>query len=120
MTEGRDVLDFLEDIATAMEAALEFVEGMDAQASSTDRKTSFAVIRALEIVGEAAKRIPEAVHTRCPDVPWRQMAGIRDRLIHDYANVDLEIVWRTVVEDISSSHPAVLEMLEQERTAGGV
>ncbi len=119
MTERRDVLDFLEDIVAAMEAALEFVEGMDPQAFFTDRKTSFAVIRALEIVGEAAKRVPKAVRIRYPNVPWRQMAGMRDRLIHGYANVDLEIVWRTVVEDIAAAQPAVLAMLQEERTTGG-
>ena len=118
MTERRDVLDFLDDIAVAMAAALEFIEGMDAQAFCTDRKTSFAVIRALEIVGEAAKRIPETVRIRYPNVPWRQMSGMRDRLTHNYGNVDLEIVWRTVVEDIASARPAVLEMLQQERMTG--
>jgi uncharacterized protein with HEPN domain len=66
-----------------MDAALEFVADMDAQQFYVDRKTSYAVIRALEIIGEATKRIPEAVRVRYPGVLWRQMAGMRDRLIHE-------------------------------------
>ena len=115
MTERRDVLDFFDDIVGAMEAALEFVAGMDAEAFHTDRKTAFAVVRALEIVGEATKRIPESVRVRYPTVPWRQMAGMRDRLIHGYATVDLAIVWQTVAEDITVGHPLVLEALQHER-----
>ena len=113
----RDVLDYLDDIADAMDPALEFVAGMDAQQFYADRKTAFAVIRALEIIGEATKRIPEAVRVRYPNVPWRQMAGMRDRLIHEYARVDLAIVWQTIVEDITAARPLVRSALQQERTA---
>jgi uncharacterized protein with HEPN domain len=120
MTERRDVLDFLDDIVGAMEAALEFVAGMDAAQFRTDRKTAFAVIRALEIVGEATKRIPESIRLRYPDVPWRQMAGMRDRLIHGYASVDLDIIWQTVMEDIAAARPHVLETLQRERCYGTI
>ena len=116
MSERNTVLDFLEDIAGAMGAALEFVEGIDAREFHDDRRTSFAVIRALEIIGEATKRIPESVRVRYPDVPWRQMAGMRDRLIHGYATVDLDVVWKTVVEDIAAARPLVLEALQRDRT----
>jgi uncharacterized protein with HEPN domain len=119
MTERRDVLDFFDDIVGAMEAALEFVAGMDAEAFHTDRKTAFAVVRALEIVGEATKRIPESVRVRYPTVPWRQMAGMRDRLIHGYATVDLNIVWQTVMEDIRAARPLVIEARQRERAASG-
>jgi uncharacterized protein with HEPN domain len=117
MTERRDVLDYLDDIVGAMDAALEFIQGMDAEQFHHDRKSAFAVVRALEIVGEATKRIPEAVRVRYPDVPWRQIAGMRDRLIHGYATVDLDIAWRTVTEDITAARPLILETLHHERTA---
>ena len=68
-----------------------------------------AVERALEIVGEATKRIPQEVRDRHPQIPWRSMAGIRDKLIHDYVNVSLEVVWRTLTEDL----PPLLPMIER-------
>lgn len=69
----------------------------------------FAVVRAWEIVGEAAKRIPKKVRDANPDVPWRAMAGIRDKLIHDYTSVNLEIVWKTVEEDL----PGLISQIER-------
>jgi uncharacterized protein with HEPN domain len=68
----------------------------------------FAVVRALEIVGEAAKLVPAEVRDRAPEIPWRVMAGMRDKLIHAYAGVDLQVVWRTVHEEL----PAVLVHIE--------
>jgi uncharacterized protein with HEPN domain len=64
-------------------------------------------VRALEIIGEATKRIPDDVRQRYPEVPWRAMAGIRDKLIHDYVSVNLEVVWKTVREDL----PGLLQQL---------
>jgi uncharacterized protein with HEPN domain len=67
-----------------------------------DRKTVFAVIRALEIIGEAAKNIPLQVKNRYPQIPWKEMAGMRDKVIHEYFGVDLKRVWSTVNNDIPS------------------
>jgi uncharacterized protein with HEPN domain len=58
------------------------------------------VVRALEIIGEAAKRISQEVRDQYPAVPWRSMTGIRDRLVHDYEHVNVEVVWQTVTEDV--------------------
>ncbi len=75
---------YLEDIVRAMQAAESFVRGMSFEDFLPDDRTASAVIRKLEIIGEATKQIPAAVRHRHPDVPWNAMAGMRDRLIHAY------------------------------------
>jgi uncharacterized protein with HEPN domain len=72
-----------------------------------------AVIRQLEIVGEAVKRLSPAVIARRPDIPWRRIAGLRDVLIHDYMGVDLEAVWRVTQNDLLSLRQAIEELLLQ-------
>ena len=67
---------------------------------------------ALEIIGEAAKRIPEQVRQRYPDIPWKGMAGMRDRIIHGYDNVDLQIVWDVVKRDIPQLKPKIELLLQ--------
>ena len=86
--------DYLKDILDAIAFIEEFTSGMDFEDFSKDRKTQFAVIRALEIIGEAAKAIPEDFKKEHPEVPWREMAGMREELIHAYFGVDLHVVWK--------------------------
>jgi uncharacterized protein with HEPN domain len=92
-----------------MELALSFTTDMSLVDFREDEKTQYAVIRCLEIIGEAAKRIPEEFRKGHPDIPWKSMAGMRDRLIHGYDVVDSEIVWITVRDTL----PAILPMIAQ-------
>ncbi len=96
MSEERDLYDFVEDIMLSAEEATLFVVGMTFDEFCVDRKTTNAVVRSLEVIGEATKHIPDSFRSLHPEIPWRQMAGMRDRLIHGYFGVDLEIVWETV------------------------
>ncbi len=100
MNPRREIVDYLQDILDAIEKTERFISGMDYAQFAADEKTVFAVIRALEIVGEAAKNVPQAIRSRYPSVPWREMSGIRDKLTHGYFRVNLQVVWRTIREDL--------------------
>lgn len=112
MSRGRAYQDYLEDILDSVEKVSRFVQGMTYEQFANDDKTSYAVIRALEIIGEATKHIPESIRTDHPLVPWREMAGIRDKLIHDYFGVNHKVIWKTAIEDLPNIEPAIRSVLD--------
>lgn len=115
MISGRIYQDHLEDLLDALRKSRQFVAGMGFEQFADDDKTIFAVVRALEVVGEAAKQIPEEVRQKYETVPWRDMAGMRDKLIHHYFGVDLRVVWKTLDEDVPFLIPIVEEAVIEER-----
>lgn len=117
MTEA-EILDYLEDILEAAEKIERFTGGMNYREFADDEKTVDAVLRNFEVIGEAAKNIPNDLRKEYEDVPWSEMAGMRDKLIHGYTTIELEIIWATVEEDIPSLRDqleAVTDDLESER-----
>jgi len=102
---------YLKDILKAFEAIEGFVVGINFEDFQQDDKTSSAVIRKLEIIGEACKQIPETVRQKYPSVPWREMAGMRDKLIHFYFGVDYELVWETIKSRIPEIKPVINQIL---------
>jgi uncharacterized protein with HEPN domain len=108
---NREFLDFVEDILDAMEKAELLIEEVSYEQFEADFRINFAVIRALEIIGEASKRLPDRVRVRYPEIPWKGMAGMRDRIIHGYDNVDYQIVWEVVKKDIPTIKPLVQKVL---------
>lgn len=107
----RPSVDHLEDILDAAEKAQAFVEGTTYETFVNDDKSVFAVIRALEIIGEATKRLSQPLRNEYPQVPL--MAGMRDNLIHDYSDVDRQIVWRTIQEEVPEVRRQVRMILEE-------
>ena len=101
----RETGDYIEDIINAMEKAMSFIEGMSYGEFIEDDKGIFAVIRALEIIGEAAKKIPDEMRKNYPEIPWKGMTGMRDKMSHEYFGVNLKLVWETVKERIPEAKP---------------
>ncbi|MFH1907660.1 MAG: DUF86 domain-containing protein [Chloroflexota bacterium] len=99
-----EFLDYVEDIVDAMDKAEILLEGITYEQFEADFRINFAVARALEIIGEACKRIPDALRQKYPAIPWRGMSGMRDRIIHAYDTVDMETVW-DVVKRLATDRP---------------
>ena len=108
---SHEFLDYVEDILDAMEKAEILLQDVTYEQFEADFRINFAVVRALEIIGEATKRLPMVVRHQYPDVPWKSMAGMRDRIIHGYDNVDFQIVWGVVKQDIPVIRPRIQQIL---------
>ncbi|MDD4568417.1 hypothetical protein L21_2157 [Methanoculleus chikugoensis] len=107
MTAPRSALDYLDDILDAIEKIEIFTRGMSHEEFSDDDKTVYAVMRALEVIGEATKCIPPEIRESCPSLPWTEMAGMRDKLIHTYFGINRAIIWRTIQDDIPLLRPGM-------------
>jgi uncharacterized protein with HEPN domain len=100
MSRQRIYLDYIHDMLENTEKAIGFVTGMNFEQFSVDEKTIYAVVRAVEIIGEASRKIPKDLRQTYSEIPWREIAGTRDKLVHDYFGVNLSVVWRTVQDDL--------------------
>ncbi len=103
----RDYRDYLEDMLTAIDETAEFTGGISFDVFTQDRKTINAVLRSLEVLGEAAKRIPDDLRAKATRVPWKYIAGMRDKLIHEYFGVDLSIVWTVIKNELPPLRPQI-------------
>lgn len=94
---------------------MSFVNSIDLDLFRANKEKQYAVIRALEIVGEAAAQIPAVIRSAYPAVPWREMIGMRNVVIHSYFGVDETVIWRTVQEDLPPLKQSIQLMLEDLR-----
>lgn len=100
---------YLKDILEAIEKINNYTKNLSFEEFSQNTMIVDAVIRNFEIIGEATKHIPEEIRKSYPEIPWKEMAGMRDKMIHEYFGVDLEIVWKTIKIRL----PQILLLLEQ-------
>ena len=96
----RDVALLLEDILAAIGKIERYTAGIGREAFLGDEKTIDAVVRNLEIIGEAARQVPGDFAAAHPQVPWARIAGLRNRIVHDYFGLDLEIIWQILQVDL--------------------
>lgn len=111
----RSYVLFLEDIVEAMRDIFEFIEDMSFDDFDSDNKTASAVIRKLEIIGEAAKNLPADFTMKHEGIPWSYMAKMRDKLIHGYFGVDNQIIWEVINKRFRGLFPEIGELLEKEK-----
>jgi uncharacterized protein with HEPN domain len=109
MSKQREDIDFIADIEDSAEKIVRYVSSMTFDSFCEDSRTMDAVIRNLEIIGEATKSISDSLKLKTPEIAWRGMAGLRDRLIHNYFGVDVEIVWKIAGDEV----PALIERLHK-------
>lgn len=109
----REYKNYILDIYTSTEEIEKFVEGFSFEKFQNDRKTVYAVIRAIEIIGEAIKNIPTSVKSKHKKIPWRDAADMRNKLIHEYFGVNLKVVWRAVEKDVPELKNKMQELLKE-------
>jgi len=91
----REYMDYLNDILDAITDVASFIKGMHYKEFILDRKTLNAVVRSIEIIGEAAKHIPKAIKDKAPEIHWKEIVGMRNKIAHEYFGIDNKIVWET-------------------------
>lgn len=109
---SRDLGAYVADMIEACERIDEYTRGRTGSELRVDRRTIDAVVRNLEILGEAAKRVPDGLRERAPGVPWRQVTGMRDVLAHDYFGIDVDLVIDVALNKIPELLPALRQLLE--------
>lgn len=98
---------YLKDILEYMGRAERYIGSLNLEGFLKDNKACDAVIRCIEVIGEATKNIPDRIREKYPSIPWRDIAGMRDKIIHGYFTVDFETVWLVVKEEIPQLKPMI-------------
>jgi uncharacterized protein with HEPN domain len=106
----KDDLAYIEHILDCIRKIKEFTTGLSLKDFSVNELVQDAVIRNIEIIGEASKKISSDTKQIYYEIPWKEIAGMRDKLIHDYLGVDVEVVWRTITEDIPTLEKQIKEI----------
>ncbi|HQG78521.1 MAG TPA: DUF86 domain-containing protein [Bacteroidales bacterium] len=112
--EQRTYKMFLDDIQTAMSRIAEYIEGYDFDQFKKDYKTIDAVIRNFEIIGEASKKLDDKIKEKYPNIPWKEMYYLRNRISHEYFGVDYEILWDIAVNYLPENKIQIDQIIKKE------
>jgi uncharacterized protein with HEPN domain len=110
----RDYRVYLDDILTSARKTQEYTSGLTVDGLSADVKTLDAVLYNLQVIGEAAKNVPQDVREKYPDIEWQKMAGLRNILVHEYFGIDVEIIWDVVTNKVPQLCQQVEQILSQD------
>lgn len=110
MSKPRDVRDYIQDILGSAVNIQDYILGMTQEQFLEDKKTRDAVVRNLEIIGEATNKIPQHIRDKHAKIPWHEIIAMRNKLAHEYFGIDFEILWQTLHEDLAPLVSAVQEI----------
>lgn len=106
----RDIRLYIEDVRESIAKIEKYTKGLDYNTFIKDPKTIDAVVRNLSVIGEAVKNFPDNLKSKYPQVPWREIAGTRNKTIHEYFGIDEDILWKTVKEDMPAFKKQIIEI----------
>jgi uncharacterized protein with HEPN domain len=112
--KSRDLRDYLQDIIDSIDDIEDFTKNLTYEQFVKDRKTLNAVVRSIEIIGEAAKQLPNEVKANYNTLPWKEITGMRDKLIHAYFGMDTETIWETVHKNIPTLKQTIQKLLKDQ------
>jgi len=109
----RTFVDYIEDVLQSINLIEEFTKDLTYEEFFRDIKTSYAVVRAIEIIGEATKNIPDEIKAELPHIPWRKMAGIRNKIAHEYFGISLKIVWNVAKDELPKLKDDIAKLMKK-------
>lgn len=104
---------YISDIIESMNKIETYIKGIDYDSFCCNQMMIDAVVRNLEIIGEASKKVPDEIKLNYPEVPWRQMIGLRNILIHEYFGIDESIIWQIITKNFKETKPKVLQIIQE-------